>query len=150
MRYANKTTVASEKSRAEIERTLTRYGATQFAYVTATTGAMIAFQAHGRMIRMQVPLPDPVKFERSPAGRRWPKERGLQAWEQAGRQRWRALALVVKAKLEAVESGVATFESEFLPYTLIPGTKHTMAEEMLPKLAEAYKTGKVPQLLIGD
>lgn len=150
MRYASKTGVASEKSRAEIEKTLGRYGASQFAYVTGTNGAMIAFQANGRMIRMQVPLPDPAKFERSPAGRRWPKERALQAWEQAGRQRWRALALVVKAKLEAVESGVATFETEFLPYTVIPGSKHTMAEEFVPKLAEAYKTGKPPQLLLGS
>lgn len=149
MRYANKTGVSSEKSRAEIEKTLVRYGATSFAYMTEGAKAAIAFQAQGRRIRMIVPLPDPKAYEKSPAGRRWPKERGMKAWEQAGRQRWRALSLVVKAKLEAVESGVATFEQEFLPYTLLPNGK-TAAEWMLPQVAQAYETQKMPPLLLGS
>lgn len=146
MRYANKTGVGSDKSRAEIEKTLARYGATSFAYMTEGDKAAIAFQAAGRRIRMIVPLPDPQKFEKSPAGRRWPKERGLKAWEQAGRQRWRALALVVKAKLEAVESGVATFEQEFLAYTLLPNGK-TAGDWILPQIGTAYESGKMPPLL---
>jgi hypothetical protein len=53
--------------------------------------------------------------ERSDAKYRRVKRRGYwtaatenqidRAWEQDKRQRWRALALVVKAKLEAVECG---------------------------------------------
>jgi hypothetical protein len=42
------------------------------------------------------------------------------AWEQVTRQRWRALALVIKAKLEAVTSGISTFEAEFLANTMLP------------------------------
>jgi len=41
MTYANKTSVAPEKSRAEIENTLSRYGATGFAYGTEIGRAMI-------------------------------------------------------------------------------------------------------------
>ena len=37
-------------------------------------------------------------------------------WEQACRQRWRALALVIKAKLEAIDAEISTFEEEFLPF----------------------------------
>ena len=148
MRYASKTGVSSDKSQSEIKKTLQLYGASSFAFIEEGRMAAIAFQANGRRIRMVVPLPDPKDFEKSPAGKQWPKERALKAWEQAGRQRWRALALVVKAKLEAVESGVATFEAEFLPYTLLPNGK-TAGEWMLPQISKSYENGKMPPLLLG-
>jgi hypothetical protein len=44
-------------------------------------------------------------------------------WERACRQRWRALGLVIKAKLESVESGIETFEKAFMPYLLLPDGK---------------------------
>ena len=40
--------------------------------------------------------------------------------EQACRQRCRALLLIIRAKLEAVESGMTTLESEFLANILLP------------------------------
>ena len=47
-----------------------------------------------------------------------PRERGARArqetHDQACRQRWRALLLVIKAKLEAVTAGISTVETEFL------------------------------------
>ena len=36
------------------------------------------------------------------------------------RQRWRALALCIKAKLEAVECGITSFEEEFLAHVVMP------------------------------
>lgn len=146
MKYASQTSVSCEKSRGEIEWILKRYGADSFAYMTEGSMAAIAFQVQNRRIRMIVPLPDPKDFELSPSGRDWGQERGLKAWEQSCRQRWRALALVVKAKLEAVCSGVAEFEQEFLPYTLLPDGK-TAAEWMIPQITKAYETGKMPALL---
>ena len=146
MKYASKTSVSSEKSRAEIEWVLKRYGADEFAYMSKPGKAAIAFKVQNRSIRMIVPLPDPKNFELSPSGRDWGVDRGLKAWEQACRQRWRALALVVKAKLEAVESGVATFEQEFLPYTLLPDGR-TAGEWALPQIEKAYEIGKMPPLL---
>ena len=58
-RYADATEVSVEKSRAEIEKTLTRYGATAFAYAWEGGRAVIQFQAKGRRIRFDLPLPDP-------------------------------------------------------------------------------------------
>lgn len=149
MAYASKTTVSIDRSKSEIEKTLGRYGASAFMYMTGAKGAAIAFSAHERQIRMMVPMPDREKYTHDKRGHKRPNSAVDNAWSQAAKQRWRALALVVKAKLEAVESGVATFETEFLPYTLLPGTKHTAAEELLPKIEEAYKTGRPPQLLLG-
>lgn len=145
-RFASKTAVSSDRSQAEIKRTLQLYGATSFAFMEEGQMAAIAFQAQGRRIRMIVPLPDHKNYEKSPAGRKWTKAQGFKAWEQAGRQRWRALNLVVKAKMEAVESGVATFEQEFMPYTLLPNGK-TVGEVMLPQITQAYLDKKMPPLL---
>jgi hypothetical protein len=67
-------------------------------------------------------------------------------WEQACRQRWRALNLVVKAKLEAVESGIATFEDEFLAYTMLPGGA-TVGQWLTPQLDEVYRRGDLSSVL---
>jgi hypothetical protein len=54
--------------------------------------------------------------------------------------------LIVKAKLQAVESGIVTFEDEFAMHMVLPGGA-TVREQVLPALAEAYETGEVPNLL---
>lgn len=143
-RYAAKTTVSSVRSREEIERTLARYGATGFAYGWDRQDAMVAFVMNGLRIQLRLPLParDDPEFTRHTRGLRTAEE-AERRWEQATRQRWRALALVVKAKLEAVESGIATFEDEFLAYIAIPGG--TVGDLMKPQITEAYETGQVPK-----
>ena len=67
-------------------------------------------------------------------------------YEQAVRQRWRALALVIKAKLEAVEAGISEFEDEFLAHVMLPGGQ-TVGEWMRPQVAEAYLTRQMPPML---
>ena len=57
-RYAARTDVTSDRSRAEIERTLTRYGATAFSYGWQEGFAAIQFVRNGRRIRFVLPLPD--------------------------------------------------------------------------------------------
>lgn len=122
--YAEGTKVDSGASRAEIERTLERYGATSFAYMRDRERAAIAFTAHGKQIRFVLALPDPQSraFTHTPATNR-PRAAAAAAgeYEKAVRQRWRALALVVKAKLEAVSSGIFTFEQEFYAHIVLPG-----------------------------
>ncbi|WP_198651245.1 hypothetical protein [Salinicola sp. CPA57] len=68
------------------------------------------------------------------------------AWEQACRQRWRALALVIKAKLEAVESGITMFEEEFLAHIVLPNGG-TVGGWMLPQIKKSYDSGSMPPLL---
>lgn len=149
--YAADTSVPVEKSRAEIERTLARYGATAFGYMTEQGRAVVMFEAHGRRIRFDLPLPSPSerRFTHT-AGRATERTQvqALASWEQACRQRWRALALAVKAKLEAVEAGIAEFEDEFLAYIALPDGS-TMGERARVAIAQAYDTGTMPALLPG-
>jgi hypothetical protein len=146
-RYAANTEVSSTKSRDEIERTLTRYGADQFMYGWQDGSAVIAFRANDRRVRFILPLPtrESPEFTQSSRGRR--EESAIdRLYEQAIRQRWRALALVIKAKLEAVEAGISEFEDEFLAHVMLP-TGQTVGEWMRPQVAEVYLSGHMPPLL---
>jgi hypothetical protein len=147
--YAKDTSVSTEASRAEIERTLQRYGAEAFAYGWTGDRAQIQFAANGRQIRFVLELPDKDddEFRLTPGrGLERSEAQAYAAWEQACRQRWRALALVVKAKLEAVEAGISDFEDEFLSHILLPdGT--TAGAWLRPQIAQAYETGRMPEML---
>lgn len=149
MRYAENTSVSVEKSKAEIERTLTRYGASKFMTGWNADKAIIGFEMRDRLIRFVLPLPDRKEkaFWRTPGGRRTRDEDGaLEAWEQACRQRWRALALAIKAKLEAVETGITTFDEEFLAHIVLPNNQ-TVGEWMVPQVKDIYLDKKMPPLL---
>lgn len=148
-RYATDTSVSSEQTRMEIERTLRRYGASRFAYATMDDRAMIGFEMAGRQIRFLLPLPDQNdrQFTHTPErGARRTPENAAREWEQACRQRWRALALVIKAKLEAVECGISVFEDEFMANIVLPGGG-TVGDFMRPQIAQAYLTGRMPPML---
>lgn len=149
-KYASTTTVPVSRSRDEIEKTLTRYGANAFAFAQVEDRAMIEFAAHGRRIRFIIPLPDPdsQQFTRTPTGQPRAESAARNAWEQETRRIWRALVLLVKAKLEAVESGVATFETEFLANTVLPSGR-TVSDEISPQVDQAYVDGTVTPLQIG-
>ncbi len=69
-------------------------------------------------------------------------------WEQACRQRWRALALVIKAKLEAVSAGISVFEDEFLANIVLPDGQ-LVGQWLRPQLAVSYEGGRMPPLLPG-
>lgn len=148
-RYAEGTEVSVEKSRAEIEKLITRYGATQTAFMNAPGRALIMFEANDRRVVFELPLPDVKedKFSHTPGGRRRLQgERRVAAWEQACRQRWRALALVIKAKLEAVESGITTFEEEFLAHIMMPDGM-TVGSHVRPAVVAWYAGGSMRPLL---
>ncbi len=148
-RYAASTDVSSDRSRAEIERTLARYGANQFMYGWESGRAVIAFAMQDRRVRFDLPMPDrdDREFTHTPnRGTRRSTGAIDQAYEQAVRQRWRALALVVKAKLEAVETGITTFEEEFLAHIVLPDGS-TVGKWAAPQLEEAYASGRMPPLL---
>jgi len=124
--YAEKTSVPVSRSRDEIERTLTRYGADAFGYGWDAGRAVVSFRAQGRYIRFSMEVPESPQRER---------------------QRWRALLLVVKAKLEAVDSGITTFEQEFLAHIVLPDNR-TVGEWITPQLDQAYTEGGMPRLLM--
>jgi hypothetical protein len=150
MAYATDTSVSVEKSRTEIESILQRYGASQFAYMTSEKAAVICFVAHNKMVKFLLPLPDRKEkaFWFTPKRQTpYSEQDAYRNWEQACRTKWRALCLCVKAKLEAVESGITTFEAEFLAHFVLPGGQ-TFGEYAIPKLEETSRNGKMPTLML--
>lgn len=146
--YAKDTGVSVEKSRAEIETILNRYGANAFAFATSGGRAMIQFQADERRIMFVLELPDrnDKKFTHDRYGSKVSDSTAYVKWEQGCRQKWRCLALAIKAKLEAVESGISTFEDEFMAHIVMPDGQ-TVSQHLKPGIEAAYKTGKMPPLL---
>jgi len=130
MPYADRTRVSVEKTKADIEKTLARYGADRFAYFTEATRAMIVFEAHGRRLRFDLPLTE---------GRN-------EAAERKRRQQWRALLLCIKAKLESVASRIETFEEAFLAHVVMPDGK-TVYEHTAPRIEQIAKGGELRPLL---
>jgi hypothetical protein len=111
----------------ELERTLERYGADQFAYGTDGEEWVVGFRAHERFVQMRIKKPDD---------------------ERDQRQRWRALVLVVKAKLESIESGLETFEEAFLANIMLPNGS-TVGASVEGWIDEAYTSGLMPKGILG-
>lgn len=149
MAYAKDTSVAVEKTEAEIKAVIRSYGATAFASMEAKGSAMIVFEMDGRRIAFRLPLPDPAdeQFRRTPAkGLARSPQQQMAAWEQACRSRWRALFLCIKAKLESVDAGIETFEDAFLAHIQMPDGM-TVSEHVRPRIAQAYESGNMQPLL---
>jgi len=149
MIYAQETSVSVEKSRAELETILTRYGANCFGYMTNETHAAIGFRAKNRNVKFVLPLPrrDEKRFWYTPARRnRRTDQEAYREWEQACRSAWRSLLLCVKAKLEAVSAGITTFEAEFLAHFVLNDGR-TFGEMAIPSLDGTISSGALPLLL---
>ena len=151
-RYAATTDVSVEKSRAEIETIVRRYGATGFVSGWEDDRAMVQFSASNRKVRFLLQLPSQASFRGDVKVNQYGAKRSRaestvkEMWEQACRQKWRALVLIIKAKLEAVESGIVTFEQEFFPHVMLPDGS-TVYERAREQVAIAYDTGTMQPLL---
>ena len=148
MTYAENTNVSTNQSRTEIERTLQRYGADQFMYGWDQDRAIVGFRMVGRQIRFVLPMPDKKdrRFTHTPTAKARKESASHSEWEKACRQKWRALSLVIKAKLEAVEAEIAVFDDEFMANIVLPnGT--TVSQFMVPQIETAYESGSMPHLL---
>ena len=128
MVYASGTKIEPPQTRMDIERTLQRYGATSFSWHIEQRKASLQFQIGkpvDRIVRFKVPFPG---------------EDDARAKRQT-RERWRALLLCIKAKLESVDSGIESFEEAFLAHVVTPdGT--TIYEHIQGPLSVAYKEGR--------
>jgi len=114
--YAKQTTVPVDKSRAEIERVVSKYGANKFAIATDNDSrlVMIEFAVKNRRVRFEL---------------RQPPEKNAQQM----RSSWRALLLAIKAKLESVASGIETFDEAFLAHVVMPDGRR-FGEITVPQL----------------
>jgi hypothetical protein len=125
--YAHRTKISADRTRLQIEELMRKRGADQFFSGADTNRAVLAFRLHTRHIRFTLPLETKLST-------------------QQANSRWRALLLVVKAKLEAVDIGIITLEDAFLANTILPN-RQTVAEYLAPQIENTYNTGKMPPLL---
>jgi hypothetical protein len=149
-RYAAKTEVPADCSRAEIEAVLVRYGADKFQYGwdDALHRAAVSFRLGGRYLRIVLLLPTRKSFRTTEQDRARTPDGITSAHKQAVRQRWRAAALIIKAKLEAIEAGISTIEQEFLAKGLLPNNQ-TVGEWLGPQVAAVYASGTMPRVVPG-
>lgn len=146
--FASQTTVPVEKTRMEIESSVIKYGASSFMVGFHAGNAILQFIMNNRQIRFVMKLPVRTDYTRGGRGRSRTQGQIEAAFDQATRQRWRALLLVLKAKMESVESGISSFEQEFLSNIVLPDGK-TAGDWLIPQIKHVYDTGQMPPLLPG-
>lgn len=137
--YARRTTVAPDRTRLEIEAELRKRGATAFGYNWAGHEAVLAFTLNGLAVRMALALPDEwdKQFTHTPGrGLERTEDQRVEVFEAEVRRRWRALGLVVKAKLVAVDEGITSLEHEFLADVVLADGQ-TVAEQVRPAIEQA-------------
>jgi hypothetical protein len=144
-RFAEGTEVTAERSRAELETLLRKHGATEFGIYTSAERTVFQCRLKTVMLRQQVEYPKRGEVKYGRVGRGLTPQQALErALEAEWRRRWRALVLVVKAKLEIVASGGSTIEREFMADLLLANGQ-TMGQAMLPKVVEMYASGEMPE-----
>ena len=146
--YAANTEVPVTRSRDEIERTLTRFGASKFAYFSDPPFVSIAFEIRGLRVLMKMELPDRKLFERDTRGKIRTESAVTKDWEQACRQRWRTLANAIKAKLAMVDDGISTVEREFLADVMLPSGE-SIGDRLAPEIKAVVESGDLPPLMPG-
>lgn len=123
-KYAYKTQVPVERSKAQIESLLIKYGANAYSqgWDVVLAKAVLSFRYEGVCFRFVV-----EKVEDD---------------AQEERRRWRALHLIIKAQLEAVASGIVDFKTMFMPWILGANGK-CLGETLTPQLETFTAKGRV-------
>ncbi len=150
--YAHQTDVTPEKSRADIEAVLKRYGATAFVagWDEKQGRASVMFTMADRNIRLDIRHPNPkdASVTTTPGGKLRNYDQRKAVVDQQLRQRWRATVLYVTALCEAIETRVLTVDQAFLPFIVWPDGR-TIAEWAEPNIERFVTGGFVPPLLTG-
>lgn len=144
--FAKDTSVTPEQSMAEIKATLKRWGASGLAQYEDERCVKIGFKTKDRQVKFSLPLPDMnsdefIRKAGNQTGRKG--EFSEKQYDQAVRQRYRALLLTIKAKLESVETGIETFEEAFMAQLVLPDGR-TMDEWAAPQIEKIYNGQAMP------
>jgi len=145
------TTVSADKTKGEIRALLLKYGVTQFGIMEEPCRALIGFHKGGRTVRLIVPLPDKSLRALSKTGGHLPAgtPAALKVHEQEERRIWRAVRTWIFGQLEAVRSGIQTWEQVFLPWTVLSNGQ-TFSEWAEPQIEQEVSAGRMPRLLTGS
>lgn len=155
-RYAQDTTVKVEKTRQEIARLLRNFGCDQIRWDdNMRTGLSLLefiWLHEGLQYHARFPLQLPTEADLREQARHAKTGKLLDAKlnrlrEASGREENRLLLLLLKAILNAVESGILEPAMIFLPF-LVDKNDKTFGEVAVPKLPMLLKTGG--QALLSD
>lgn len=148
-RYAEGTTVPVESSMREVQALLKGWGVRDFLMGHEGGRDVLAFKYDGRVVRLEIRRPNPDDFRRTPGGviRYSLKDREVAA-EKEYMRRWRALILLLKAKIEAIRDDVSDFNTEFGMWVQLPDGR-TVAETVAEDVDTFYSTGRIAPLLPG-
>lgn len=116
-RYAEGTAVSVESSRGEISGILTKHGVLKMGWMSEPTGDALVFDLGGYSFRFNIPRPTMADIYSMYPNAYDPEKKLQGEW----RRRWRANVLLLKAKLEFIDSGDTTLIRELLPYAILPG-----------------------------
>lgn len=149
MAYAEGTSVSVRKSRMDIEDMLERARA-RASYTAQSDGrAVVGFQLEDKHIRFELALPSKDEFSiRAVRGRKTKATPDQQdaSWEQACRERWRALVLALKAKFVSIEAGVESTEEAFLAHVVL-ANRQTVLGWFRAQMEKGGGAGVLPPLL---
>ena len=173
LRFAEGTAVSVAKSQAEVHSMLQKAGAHPVAFSFSDDHVTVAFTLTTKIpekrngsnvvtqvaevrrtnVMMRLELPDRALFAKKKV-RGWLEpcsaEEQAKRWEQACRERWRALALVLKAKLVSVETKVETVEEAFLAHLVVndEGRMRRFGEVVIAQMVAHQNNGG--RLLLGS
>lgn len=135
MAYAAETKVPVLQTQGEIKKMLTRVGCGPVGILEdpRERTIQVLFELDTRRIIFRMTIPDASS------------QRGR---EQKERSAWRALAQVIKFKLESIEAGIETLEQAFLAHIMQPDGR-TYGETLIPELDNHIAQGGVPRLTFG-
>jgi hypothetical protein len=113
-RYAEGTTVSVENSRGEISGILAKHGVLKMGWSSEPVGDSLMFELGGYAFRFFIAKPTLLEI-RQMFPNAYDEQKKLDGeW----RRRWRANVLLLKAKLEFIDSGDTTLIRELLPYAV--------------------------------
>jgi hypothetical protein len=135
-RYAEGTKVSVDSSRGELTGILAKHGVLRMGWMGSPEGDQLMFELGGGQFRLNIAKPTIVEIRRD-----YPNAYDEQAkLEGEWRRRWRANVLLLKAKLEFIDSGDTTLDKELLPYRVLADGR---------TLEQAIEAGGIKMLAAG-
>jgi hypothetical protein len=114
MAYAESATAMPGRSQMEINALKGKYGAETFGTGWQAGFALVTFNRHNVQIRFVLSIPENWREHvRTRGGRSQTEAEAKKAIEAETRRRRSALAVAIEAKLEVVDTYIASFEHDF-------------------------------------
>ncbi len=137
-KYAANTQVPVGRSKQQIEKLLTDWGINEFFFGTSPRGDGIGFKYKDNVYKFNVPTPKKSNYYSNAT------------YQRELRRRWRVLYMSLKMELEKINSGLTTFEDQFLAMRCLPDGSTVSDFMNLPENLELLHKAEMPRLLTGE